>query len=176
MYKITDKRFLKYIDLTKKDIEEIGSTEFATELKNMLKTNTLIESDIQTLFLHIVYTIDHPEYYIRELKAALSNSSNFSNSLKCITEFEKEQEYMNQYIRQFNSIKDSIKNSRLSNSLTEIDFSIKNDSILFTVNGNKIKYINMVEFYIDNYQINCCGSYMFIRDIRTEKQYMYYGN
>jgi len=106
MYKVTDKRFLKYIDLTKKDIEEIGSTEFATELKNILKTKMLTTSNIQTLFPFLLYRKNHPEHYTKELKAALNNGGNFAASVKSISKLEEEHSYMYQYISQFYSIEE----------------------------------------------------------------------
>ena len=122
----------------------------------------------------------HEEYSI-EVNTINSNYYKDGSSLLntygiVLTDFQKFTNKKKEKVRFMNFIEHSIKNSWLSDSITEIDFSIKNDHILFTLNGNKMDYINMGEFYIDNYQINCCGSYMFIRDIRTDKQYMYYGD
>lgn len=79
-------------------------------------------------------------------------------------------------VRFIDFLEHSVENSILADSITDIDFTIKNDHILFNLNGEESDLINMGEFYIDNYQINCCGSYMFISDILSDRQFMYYGD
>jgi len=74
-------------------------------------------------------------------------------------------------------LEDSVKNNHyLCDSLTELDFTIKDNHIFFKNNGQKNDYINIGEFYIDNYKVNVCHSYMFFEDILTNKKFMYYGD
>ena len=80
-------------------------------------------------------------------------------------------------LRVIEFLKDSVENNdMLMDSLTELDFKVKGSHILFKYNGEKQDFINMGEFYIDNYKVAVCHSYMFFEDILSEKKYMYYGD
>ena len=74
-------------------------------------------------------------------------------------------------------LKDSVKNNQyLCDSLSECSFSVEGSHIVFKSNRQKMDYINMGEFYIDNYKVSVCSSYMFFEDILTDKKYIYYGD
>ena len=74
-------------------------------------------------------------------------------------------------------IRDSVKNNiMLNDSLCEVKFNIKNDHILFKMDGENQDFINMGEFYIDNHKFNACNSYLFIEDIIYGTQFLYYGD
>ncbi len=80
-------------------------------------------------------------------------------------------------VRLMEFLEDSVENNYyLNDYITKIDFTIKKDHINFKRNGRKEDWINMGEFYIDNYKVNCCSSYMFLTDLKTDEQYMYYGD
>jgi len=73
----------------------------------------------------------------------------------------------------FEFMEDSVANNyMLSDSLEEATFSVNGDHIYF--NGNNL--INMGQFYIDNHQVNLCGSYMFFEDLSSSSTYVYYGD
>ena len=70
-------------------------------------------------------------------------------------------------------LQDSVENNyMLSDYLKDMEFSIKDDHIYFEEND----FINMGEFYMDNYKVNLCGSYMFFEDLLSGKKFMYYGD
>lgn len=83
-------------------------------------------------------------------------------------------------------IQHSIKNSMLFDYLIECDFEIDNDTIKFNtqpiIKNYKLNdtpqnksFINKGEMVIDDiYVLNFCNSYCFIRDMDTNKKYMYY--
>ncbi len=73
-------------------------------------------------------------------------------------------------------IKDSVNNSILNDSLSDVKFTIEYDYISFNLNGEKGQFINMGEFYIDNHKFNACSSYLFIEDLITGTQYFYYAD
>ena len=73
-------------------------------------------------------------------------------------------------------LKHSVENSWLNDSISKIGFTIKNQHIYFERNGEKEDWINMGEFYMDNYRINSCGSYLFLTDLISNEQFMYYGD
>lgn len=68
-------------------------------------------------------------------------------------------------------IKYSVKNSHLSDTLTKVEFSIKDGIISIKDNSD---YGNLGEFYIDNYKCNVCHSYIFIEHIISNEKYLYY--
>jgi len=72
-------------------------------------------------------------------------------------------------------LKDSVANNPyLCDSLSYIDFTIPDNEIICTT--NKQEYINMGEFYCDNYKINISGSYLFCQDLLSDKKFIYYGD
>ena len=79
-------------------------------------------------------------------------------------------------VRLMEFLEDSVENSCLHDSIAKINFTVKKDHIFFERNGQKENWINMGEFYIDNYKVNCCSSYMFLTDLKTDEQFMYYGD
>ena len=79
-------------------------------------------------------------------------------------------------IRFMEFLKHSVENSWLNDYITKIDFTIKNEHIYFERNGEKEDWINMGEFYMDNYKVNSCGSYIFLTDLISNEQFMYYGD
>lgn len=106
-----------------------------------------------------------------------SSSSEFINSYGLV--ILDYTEYCNKYgkrMKIMNFIKDSVENSMLNDSLYDVKFNIKKDHILFNLNGEKGDYINMGEFYIDNHKFNVCNSYLFIEDLISGTQYLYYGD
>lgn len=84
-------------------------------------------------------------------------------------------------------IEHSIKNSMLSNYLVECNFTIDNETIKFNTKSiidhfeiedttpENESYINKGEMVIDDsYVLNFCNSYCFIRNMDTNKMYLYY--
>lgn len=74
-------------------------------------------------------------------------------------------------------LKDSVNNNYyLSDSIIECDFTITNKGIEFIENNEKVIFKNNGSFVIEDYEINVCFSYLFIKDIKTNKKYKYYGD
>ena len=72
-------------------------------------------------------------------------------------------------------LKDSVTNNHyLCDSFNYADFTVSNSKVTCTT--NKQKYINMGEFYCDNYKINISGSYLFCEDLLSDKKFVYYGD
>lgn len=79
----------------------------------------------------------------------------------------------NKNMRVIEFLEDSVENNyMLEDYLEEVNFNIVDDHIYFKDND----FINMGEFYIDNYKVSVSGSYMFFEDLRSSKKYMYYGD
>jgi len=74
-------------------------------------------------------------------------------------------------------LQNSVKNNNgLNDSLRKLKFNIV-DNCIFTVINNEMKpIINTGEFIIENYQVNTYFSYMFLTNLLTNEQYMYYGD
>ena len=106
-------------------------------------------------------------------KDGVSLVNTYGIVLNDFKEFVNEQE---KKVRFMDFLKHSVENSQIHDYLTKIDFTIKNEHIYFERDGEKEDWINMGEFFMDNYQINCCGSYMFLTDLKTNEQFMYYGD
>jgi len=79
-------------------------------------------------------------------------------------------------IRFIEFIEYSIKHSQISDYIDYFNFQVKDDHILFEKKGEKQDWINMGEFYIDNYKVNVCSSYLFFTDICSNEQFMYYAD
>ena len=78
-------------------------------------------------------------------------------------------------IRIIEFFKHYVETSNLDNVFCETDFIIKNDVIIFSY--DKIyEFVNICEFLIDGYKVNCSAAYMFFEDLLTRQQYMYYGD
>jgi len=115
-----------------------------------------------------------------------SYNSNFFNHAKKMLEIysiflQDYLEFVNKYefsACPLNFMKHSVKhNIMINDSLKEMDFRVEDDHIYFSDGKNRENdFINFGEFYIKNYKVNCCSSYMFIEDIITEKKYIYYGD
>ena len=74
-------------------------------------------------------------------------------------------------------LQDSVDNNyTLSDSLSKQRFEIKKDHIYTTIDNKYVDFINTGEFIIDNYKVNTSFSYMFLTDLKTNEQYMYYGD
>lgn len=74
-------------------------------------------------------------------------------------------------------INDSVKNNYMLNDmLFNGNFKIFKDSIYFQIDNEKHHFINQGEFYISDYKCNVCNSYIFIENILTGIQYIYYGD
>jgi len=80
-------------------------------------------------------------------------------------------------IRFIEFLEDSVANNTyLHDYISKINFTINKEHIYFERDGEKEDWINMGEFYMDNYHVNCCGSYMFLTDLISNDQFMYYGD
>ncbi|MCT7524061.1 hypothetical protein N5T77_03315 [Aliarcobacter cryaerophilus] len=74
-------------------------------------------------------------------------------------------------------IKDSVENNcMLNDMLFNEKFKISNDSIYFQIDNEKYHYVNQGEFHLNNYKCNVCNSYIFIENLTTGIQYIYYGD
>lgn len=109
------------------------------------------------------------------------NKEYFENSKELIEGYEL---FFNDYIEFLNQtnvnmrvikfLEDSVENNyMLEDYLEEVDFNVVKDHIYVRDND----FINMGEFYIDIYQVNVSGSYMFFENLCSrDKKYMYYGD
>ncbi len=74
-------------------------------------------------------------------------------------------------------LQDSVDNNyMLSDSLSQQRFKVKKDHIYTTIDNNYVDLTHTGEFIIDNYKVNTSWSYMFFTDLKTNKQFMYYGD
>lgn len=74
-------------------------------------------------------------------------------------------------------LRDSVKNNyTLRDSLTKQKFKVIDNCIITKIDNEGKGLINTGEFIIENYKINTCYSYMFLTDLNTNEQYMYYGD
>ena len=108
MVKITDKRFLKYIDLTKNDMRDSGNTEFKEELENILETKALSMWNVSTLLPFLHYRENNPKHYRKEFDAGLARGKSFSEMSDGISALKKEHKYMYKFINQFYSIEEPL--------------------------------------------------------------------
>lgn len=95
--------------------------------------------------------------------------------------FQDFQEFYNKdkgNVRVIDFLNDSVENNyMLCDSIQEKKFEIFDDHIYFyDEDKERLDYINMGEFYIDNYKVNVCSSYMFFEDLISGKSYIYYGD
>ena len=119
------------------------------------------------------YRIEVSTYNSQFFQDGVSLINTYGLVLNDFKEFANEK---GEQIRFINFLRHSVENSHIHDYLTKIDFKIKNEHIYFERDGEKEDWINMGEFYMDNYQINSCGSYLFLTDILSNEQYMYYGD
>jgi hypothetical protein len=76
-----------------------------------------------------------------------------------------------------NFLQDSVENNyTLSDSLTKQNFTVKDDHIYTYINNYEMDLINFGEFIIDNFKVHTSLSYMFFTNLRTNEQYVYYGD
>ena len=109
--------------------------------------------------------------YFRDARSLLDTYGMVFNDFKAYANNKEEK------VRLMEFLEDSVENNYyLNDYITKIDFRIKKNHIYFERNGEKEDWINMGEFYIDNYKVNCCSSYMFLTDLKTNEQFMYYGD
>ncbi len=109
--------------------------------------------------------------YFRDGRSLLNTYGIVFNDFKAFANSKEEK------VRLMEFLEDSVENNYyLNDYITKINFTVKKDHINFKRNGQKEDWINMGEFYIDNYKVNCCSSYMFLTDLKTDEQYMYYGD
>jgi hypothetical protein len=145
------------------------------------KLNILTESPMrQTCEL---YRLEGTTYGNYVMGIISFNSRYFTDGIALISEysqfimdfvaFENKQKRL---FRIIEFLEDSVENSHLNDYISYIDFKIKDDHIIFKQNGEVQDWINMGEIISDDYQINCCGSYMFFTDLISNKQFMYYGD
>lgn len=74
-------------------------------------------------------------------------------------------------------LKDSVDNNNyLSDSLEECNFTITYEEIEFNEDKEQRVFKNNGSFIIEDYEINVCFSYLFIKDTKTNKKYKYYGD
>jgi hypothetical protein len=106
------------------------------------------------------------------------NGNEFINSYGLLlTDYKSFLEKIGKQIRFIEFLNDSVDNNPyLSDTIQNLDFEVRNDHILFKYNNENMDYINMGEFFIDNYRVNVCHSYTFIEDLLSNNKYMYYGD
>lgn len=119
------------------------------------------------------YRIEVSTFNSQFFKDGVSLVNTYGIVLNDFKEFANEQE---KKIRFMDFLRHSVENSQIHDYLTKIDFTIRNEHIYFERDGEKEDWINMGEFYMDNYRINSCGSYLFLTDIISNEQFMYYGD
>ena len=119
------------------------------------------------------YRIEVSTFNSQFFKDGVSLVNTYGIVLNDFKEFVNEQE---KKVRFMDFLKHSVENSQIHDYLTKIDFTIKNEHIYFERDGEKEDWINMGEFFMDNYRINSCGSYLFLTDIISNEQFMYYGD
>jgi len=66
--------------------------------------------------------------------------------------------------------------SHLENVFSKTPFSVVNGVIHFLYDDTPRKFIHICEFYIGVFRFNCSGSYMFLENMLTQEQYMYYAD
>ena len=94
-----------------------------------------------------------------------------------LTDFYKFANYKGKKIRFIDFLRHSVENCYgVSDYLNPINFTVENEHIYFEREGEKEDWINMGDFFMDNYRITCCGSYLFLTDMKSNEQYMYYGD
>ncbi len=108
MAKITDKRFLKYINLTKNDMKDSGHTDFTEELENILETKELTMGNISTLFPFLHYRVNNPKYYKEEFDTGLALGKSYSEIDQTIKVLKKEHKYMYRFVNKFYSIEETL--------------------------------------------------------------------
>ncbi|GIT98524.1 hypothetical protein [Sulfurovum sp. TSL1] len=121
------------------------------------------------------------ENYIIELSTFNSNFFSdgytlINNYALVLNDFKDYANSKQKRVRFIEFIKYSIKHSQISDRIEYFNFKVKDDHILFKQDGEKQDWINMGEFYIDNYKINVCSSYLFFTDLLSEEQFMYYAD
>ena len=118
-------------------------------------------------FLTLNFTVDN-----YRIEVSTFNSQFFQDGISLVNtyglvlnDFKEFANGKEKKIRFIDFLRDSVENSWLNDYLTKIDFKIKNEHIYFERDGEKEDWINMGEFYMDNYRINSCGSYLFLTDM-----------
>jgi len=119
------------------------------------------------------YRIEVSTFNSQFFKDGVSLVNTYGLVLNDFKEFVNEQE---KKVRFMDFLRHSVENSQIHDYLTKIDFTIRNEHIYFERDGEKEDWINMGEFFMDNYRINSCGSYLFLTDIISNEQFMYYGD
>jgi len=129
-----------------------------------------------------IFTLQLSEYENYRIEVSSYNQKYFSNSTDMINSYAilfndlKEFCSMNGKVRIIDFLEDSVANNYyLCDSITKLSYKISDDSIIFQ-DGSENIYINMGEFYIDNYQVNICGSNLFFTDLISTSSFMYYGD
>lgn len=73
--------------------------------------------------------------------------------------------------------KDSVENNpTLCDIFHELDFTIKDNTIISTYEGVEEESICFGEFYVDNYKVHASGSTLYCEDILSGKKFMYYAD
>lgn len=141
-------------------------------------TNSLSKT-YQEYVLDLSFSVENIVIEVFEFNSNYyQNGNDFINSYGLlISDYKEFLEKIGKKVRFIDFLKDSVENNPyLSDTIQELDFEVEKDHILFNYNGEKLDYINMGEFYIDNFKVNVCHSYTFIEDLLSDTKYMYYGD
>lgn len=127
MTKITNKRFLKYISLTKNSAKEIGRIHLEKELENILETKKLSITNIPSLFIYLFDTLHNPERLTHALSIQiLLGYYSLEKASEEFAKLKKENQYMYKVITKYFTLEET-SNSYIIKSIKnneEVEFCI----------------------------------------------------